>query len=86
MISATEQLEKDIAFCIDDLDLSNEEIGEILRACEKLGGIGVEYFCEEFVFLCLDEDGNEDVEALDRCHDDEHLKIIWRLEDDYNNS
>ena len=39
-----------------------------------------------FVFLCLDEDGNEDVEALDRCHDDEHLKIIWRLEDDYNNS
>ena len=86
MISATEQLEKDIAFCIDDLELSNEEIGEMLRACEKLGGIGVEYFCEEFIFVCYDEDGNEDVEALNRCNDDEYLKIIWRLEDDYNNS
>ena len=71
----TTRLEKDIAFCIDELDLSDEQIGEILRACEKLGNISVEYFCEEFIF----EDDNE--EALDRYHDDNYLKINWRLDD-----
>ena len=45
------QLEKDIAFCIDELDLSDEHIGEFLRAAEKLG-CSVEYFCEEFIFDC----------------------------------
>ena len=44
------QLEKDIEYCIDYLELSDEHIGEMLRTCERLGGIGVEYFCEEFVF------------------------------------
>ena len=78
---STEQLEKDIAFCIDDLDLTNEEIGDMLRACEKLGGISVEYFCEEFIFICEDEDGNEDVDALNRVHDDDYLQIEWRLEE-----
>ena len=48
-MSNTIQLEKDIAYCIDCLDLSNEQIGEILRACEQLGNISVEYFCEEFI-------------------------------------
>ena len=60
----TEQMERDIAFCIDELDLSNEQIGEILRACERLGNISVEYFCEEFIFECDTE------EELDRLHDD----------------
>ena len=69
----TEQMERDIAFCIDELDLSNEQIGEILRACEQLGNISVEYFCEEFIF----EVDNED--ALDRYHDDNYLKIDWKL-------
>ena len=69
----TTQLEKDIAFCIDELDLSNEQIGEMLRACEKLGGISAEYFCDEFIF----EENNLD--ALDRYHDDNYLKIDWRL-------
>ena len=78
---STKQLEKDIAYCIDDLDLTNEEIGDILRACEKLGGISVEYFCEEFIFICEDEDGNEDVDALNRVHDDDYLQIEWRLEE-----
>ena len=40
----TEQMEKDIAFCIDELDLSNDQIGEILRACERLGNIYNECF------------------------------------------
>lgn len=83
---STEQLEKDIAYCIDDLDLTNEEIGDLLRACEKLGGISVEYFCEEFIFICEDEDGNEDVDALNRVHDDDYLQIQWRLDDDHDNS
>ena len=69
----TEQLERDIAFCIDELDLSNDEIGDILRACERLGNIPVEYFCEEFIFQC-DTD-----EELDRLHDDNYLTINWGL-------
>ena len=74
-MSKTKQLEKDIAFCIDELDLSDDQIGEMLRACERLGNIAVEHFCEEFVFTCEDEDGNEDVDALDRVHDDDYLNI-----------
>jgi len=70
---ATTQLERDIAFCIDELDLANEQIGELLRACEKLGNISCEYFCEEFIFEVDDED------ALDRLHDDNYLKINWGL-------
>ena len=69
----TEQLERDIAFCIDELDLSNEEIGDILRACERLGNIPVEYFCEEFIFNVVDE------EEMDRLHDENYLTINWGL-------
>ena len=69
-MSNTIQLEKDIAYCIDILDLSNNQIGEILRACEQLGNISVEYFCEEFIFQC-DTD-----EELDRLHDDIILLLI----------
>ena len=66
-------MERDIAYCIDELDLTNEQIGEILRACEKLGNITVEYFCEEFIFEC-DTD-----EEIDRLHDNNYLKINWGL-------
>ena len=69
----TTQLEKDIAFCIDELDLTNEQIGEILRACENLGNISVEYFCEEFVFQSNTEDDH------DRLHDPNYLTINWGL-------
>ena len=72
-MSNTKQIEKDIAYCIDILDLSNNQIGEILRACEQLGNISVEYFCEEFIFQC-DTD-----EELDRLHDDNYLTINWWL-------
>ena len=58
-----DQLERDIAFCIDECDMNDEQIGDMLRACENLGGIAVEYFCEEFVFECFDNEGNEDLEA-----------------------
>ena len=66
-------MERDIAYCIDELNLTNDQIGEILRACEKLGNITVEYFCEEFIFEC-----NTD-EEIDRLHDNNYLKIDWRL-------
>ncbi len=79
-MSNTAQLEKNIAFCIDDLNLTDEQIGEMLRCIERLGISSAEYFCEEFVFECFDEDGNVDLEALDRCHDDDYLPIQWRLD------
>ena len=60
------QIERDIAFCIDELDLADEAIGELLRACERLGGISVEYFLEEFVF-----EGGE----ADEYHDSNYLSI-----------
>ena len=66
-------MERDIAYCIDELNLTNDQIGEILRATEKLGNITVEYFCEEFIFEC-----NTD-EEIDRLHDNNYLKIDWRL-------
>ena len=72
-MKATTQIERDIAFCIDELDLSNEQIGEILRACENLGNISVEYFCEEFVFQSDTEDDH------DRLHDPDYLTINWGL-------
>ena len=69
------QLEKDLAFCIDICGMEDHEIGDMLRACERLGGIAGEYFCEEFVFIPYDADGVEDQESLSRCHDDEYLNI-----------
>ena len=73
MKTTNTQVEKDIAYCIDYLDLSDNQIGEMLRCCEQLGNITVEYFCEEFIFEC---DNEEDVHRL---HDDNYLKIDWRL-------
>ena len=73
MKTTSTQLEKDIAYCIDELDFDDNQIGEMLRVCEKLGGITAEYFCEEFIFEC---DNEEDVHRL---HDDNYLKIDWRL-------
>ena len=67
------RLERDIAYCIDELDLSNEQIGELLRACENLGNIPIEYFIEEFIFE------EEDPDALDRYHDDNYLTLNWGL-------
>ena len=67
------KLERDIAYCIDILELTNNQIGEILRACEDLGGISVEYFCEEFIF----DTGNPD--DIERLHDADYLTINWGL-------
>ena len=69
----TQKLEKDIEYCIDYLNLNDNQIGEMLRCCEKLGNITVEYFCEEFIFECDTE------EEVNRLHDDDYLKINWSL-------
>ena len=72
--TTSEQLEKDIEFCIDICDMDDNQIGEMLRVCETLGGISCEYFAEEFVFLC----GKEE-EHIPRYHDDDYLRINWSL-------
>ena len=69
----TQKLEKDIEYCIDYLNLDDNQIGEMLRCCEKLGNITVEYFCEEFIFECDTE------EEVNRLHDDDYLRINWSL-------
>ena len=74
MNKTTTNLERDISYCIDFLELDDTQIGNLLRACEQLGNISCEYFCEEFIF----EEYNED--ALDRYHDDNYLKINWSLD------
>ena len=75
MNNSSTQIEKDILFLQDQCEMSNEQCDEIINACEDLGGISAEYFCEEFVFACTDSEGNEDVDALDRIHDDDYLNI-----------
>ena len=74
-MSKTKRLEKDIAYCIDILDLSNTQIGEILRACEQLGNISVEYFCEEFIFGGRDNPQELAPEEVNRLHDSNYLSI-----------
>ena len=79
MNNSASQLLHDIEWLEDNLNIVGRECDEVLNACEKLGGLSAEYFCEEFIFMCEDENGEEDVEALNRVHDDEYLRINWRL-------
>ena len=73
-MSNTIQLERNIAFCIDELDLDDYSIGEMLRCIEHMGIASVEYFCEEFVFQSDTEEDH------DRLHDENYLKLNWRLD------
>ena len=50
-LNQTEQLQNDIAYCIDELNLSNELIGNVLRSCEELGNISAEYLMEELSLI-----------------------------------
>ena len=71
----TTQIEKDIEYCIDYLDLSDHQIGEMLRTCEQLGNITVEYFCEEFIFGGRDNAEELDIKEINRLHDSDYLNI-----------
>ena len=78
-MNSSNQLLRDVEWLEDNLNIIGRECDEVLNACEKLGGLSAEYFCEEFIFVCEDENGEEDVEALNRVHDDDYLRIDWRL-------
>ena len=68
-----DQLAADIAYCIDDLELNNEQVGHFLRASEELG-VSCQYMAEEFIFHI------ETPDEFHRLHlDPEYLKINWRL-------
>jgi len=68
-----DQLIADIAFCVDDLELNDEQIGIYLRAAEEIG-VSCRYMAEEFVFE------SDTMEEFHRLHlDPDYLKIDWRL-------
>ena len=64
MNNSSTQIATDILWLQDNCDMTNRQCDDILNACEELGGISAEYFCEEFVFICEDENGEEDVMLL----------------------
>ena len=73
MRSKEDQIVQDIAFCVDELELNDEQIGIYLRASDELG-VSCEYLAEEFIFE------SETQEEFYRLHlDPEYLKINWRL-------
>ena len=68
-----DQLIADIAFCVDDLELNDEQIGIYLKAAEEIG-VSCRYMAEEFIFE------SETMEEFHRLHlDPDYLKIDWRL-------
>ena len=73
-MTKAEQLEKDIAFCINECGMNDEQIKFFLQASEEMG-VSCEYLAEEFVF---ESDTQEEFHRLH--HDDDYLKIKWRLD------
>lgn len=74
MSDDTTQIEKDIAFCIEQKGMNDEQIGIFLRASEELG-VNCQYLAEEFVFE------SDTPEEFERLHlDPDYLKINWRLD------
>ena len=68
-----DQLIADIGFCVDDLELNDDQIGLYLRAAEEIG-VSCQYMAEEFIF---ESDTPEEFERLHLNPD--YLKIDWRL-------
>ena len=69
----TDQLIQDIAYCIDECDMNDEQIGLFLRSSEELG-VSCQYLAEEFAFA------PETPEEFERLHlNPDYLKIDWRL-------
>ena len=75
MTAPTNQLFADIDFLVDEMGMTADQCDQILHACDQLGGISAEYFCEEFIFE------SETHDEFHRLHcDDNYLKINWRLD------
>tara|TARA_R100000231_G_scaffold79558_2_gene61299 strand:- start:1327 stop:1551 length:225 start_codon:yes stop_codon:yes gene_type:complete len=73
-MSKEDQLIADIAFCIDECDMNDEQIGHFIRASEELG-VSCRYLAEEFLFE------TDTLEEFERLHlNPEYLKIKWRLD------
>ena len=73
MTPPSNQLFADIDFLVDEMGMTADQCDQILHACDQLGGISAEYFCEEFVFE------TDDPNDIPRLHDNDYLKIDWRL-------
>ena len=73
MNTSSNQIFADIDFLVDEMGMGADSCDEVLQACDRLGGISAEYFCEEFVFI------TEDPDDIPRLHDDNYLKINWGL-------
>ena len=71
MNTSSNQIFADIDFLVDEMGMDADSCDDILRACDDLGGISAEYFCEEFVFV-PDDSTPDDVE---RYNTDEYLNI-----------
>ena len=68
-----DQLIADIAYCVDDLKLNDDQIGIYLRGAEELG-VSCRYMAEEFIFV------SDTPEEFERLHlNPDYLKINWRL-------
>ena len=63
MRTKKKQLKENIRYLIDELSLSDEDVGQMLRCAEKLG-VSCQYFVEEFVV-----GGGENI------HSDDYLRI-----------
>ena len=74
MTKKEDQLIADIAFCIDECGMDDEQIGQFIRASEQIG-VSCQYLAEEFIFE------SDTLEEFERLHvDPEYLKIKWRLD------
>ena len=71
MNTPSNQIFTDIDFLVDEIGMGADSCDEVLQACDRLGGISAEYFCEEFVFVPDDSTPDD----IDRYHNDEYLNI-----------
>jgi len=63
MRNKKKQMKENIRYLIDELSLSDEDVGQMLRCAERLG-VSCQYFVEEFVV-----GGGENI------HSDDYLRI-----------
>ena len=71
MNTSSNQIFTDIDFLVDEMGMDADGCDDVLQACDRLGGISAEYFCEEFVFIPDDSTPDD----IDRYHNDEYLNI-----------
>jgi len=73
MNTPSNQIFADIDFLVDEMAMNADQCDEILHACDDLGGISAEYFCEEFIFC--PEDATP--EQVGQWHNHDYLNISY---------